>query len=143
MKGKWVFKVIYKPDGSVEKFKARWVACGYSHIQGVDYYETYCSTLATASFRMFLAAVCANDDEFIEADVVKAFTQGSMDDTELYVEQPHGFADKTKVACKLTRLLEGTKQAGNAFMISNADEMKAQLHRSIHKKEQRVEDFWN
>jgi len=29
-KGKWVYRVVYKSDGTVNKFKARWVACGYS-----------------------------------------------------------------------------------------------------------------
>ena len=115
MKGKWVFTVIYNADGSVKKFKARWVGCGYSQIAGVDYVETNCTTLAIPSYRLFTCATACNDDECIEADVVKAFSCADMDGTELYVEQPPYFIDPTMAACKLLRPLEGTKQAGYLY----------------------------
>ena len=44
-----------------------------------------------------------------------------MDNTTLYVEQPHGFADPTKAGCLLKRPLEGTRQAAALFAKSNAD----------------------
>ena len=52
---------------------------------------------------------------------MKAFTQGDMDDHDIYVEQPHEFADGTYVACKLLRPLEGTRQAAHLFSTSNAE----------------------
>jgi hypothetical protein len=45
IKGKWVFSVKLKPYKSVEKFKARYVGCGYSQIASIDYEETFCFTL--------------------------------------------------------------------------------------------------
>ena len=69
---------------------------------------------------MFCAAMCAADDNMLEMDVVKAFPSGEWDGTELYLQQPPGFVDKNFVACKLLRPLEGTKQAGNLWMKSNA-----------------------
>jgi hypothetical protein len=53
-------------------------------------------------------------------DIVKAFPSGEWDGTELYLQQPPGFVNKNFVACKLLRLLEGTKQAGNLWMKSTA-----------------------
>ena len=44
---------------------------------------------------------------------------------DLYVEQPHGFVQQGFTACKLTRPLEGTKQAGNLFMKSNAEHLQS------------------
>ena len=44
MKGKWVFTVEYNDDGSIKRFKTRFVGCGYSQIAGVDYGDTYAST---------------------------------------------------------------------------------------------------
>ena len=126
MKGKWVFKIEYNDDGSVKRFKARWVGCGYSQVEGVDFYETYASTLRTESFRIFIAMAAAHDDELFEADVIKAFTQGDMDVEELYVEQPHEFVDPTKAACRLLKPLEGTRQGAHLFAVANADEMKRQ-----------------
>ena len=69
---------------------------------------------------MFCAAACAANDNMLKMDIVKAFPSGEWDSTELYLQQPPGFVDKNFVACKLLRPLEGTKQAGNLWIKSNA-----------------------
>eukprot|EP00253_Pinus_taeda_P004115 PITA_04115 len=38
---RWLYKIKHVEDGSIEKFKARFVARGISHIEGVDYDETF------------------------------------------------------------------------------------------------------
>ena len=65
IKGKWVFSVKLKPDKSIDKFKARFICCGYSQIAGIDYEETLCSTLRQESLRVFWAAACAADDDML------------------------------------------------------------------------------
>ena len=115
IKGKWVFRVFYKDDGSVDRFKARWVACGYSQRPGIDYLETFCGTLRIETLLIFLADCNANDDELERWDVVKAFTSTTKLDVEMYVEQPHGFVDPKFKACRLLKGLEGTKQGGAIF----------------------------
>ena len=42
---------------------------------------------------------------------------------QIYVEQPHGLADPKYAACRLLKPLEGTCQAGNLFMKSNAAQL--------------------
>lgn len=35
---KWVYKIKYHPDGTVDRYKAGLVAKGYNQVAGVDYF---------------------------------------------------------------------------------------------------------
>ena len=52
---KWIYKVKQDDDGSVEKYKARFVAQGFSQIEGIDYEETFAPVARYSSIRTILA----------------------------------------------------------------------------------------
>ena len=54
-KSRWVFTIKYLRDGTIERFKARFVVCGYSQVKGKDYERAFSATLRASSFRCLLA----------------------------------------------------------------------------------------
>jgi hypothetical protein len=48
---RWIYKVKKVLDGSVEKYKAIFVARGFSHIEGIDYDETFAPVAMYSSIR--------------------------------------------------------------------------------------------
>ena len=52
---KWIFKIKHVADGSIEKYKARFVARGFSQKEGIDYEETFAPLARYTSVRAVLA----------------------------------------------------------------------------------------
>ena len=75
---KWVFKVKYKSDGTVERFKAQLVAKGYAQQPGVDYDETFSPVVKFRSIRALLALAVQHDLLLHQMDVVTAFLNGTL-----------------------------------------------------------------
>ena len=111
-KSRWVFDVKYNRDGTVDRFKARFVVCGYSQIQGFDYDRAFSATLRGSSFRTLVAQASAHKLKLEQLDVTNAFTQAPIDDVDIYVDPPPGFGNKP---IKLKKALYGTKQASRLW----------------------------
>jgi hypothetical protein len=52
---KWLFKTKHAVDGSIEKYKARFVARGFSQKEGIDYEETFSPVARYTSIRIIIA----------------------------------------------------------------------------------------
>ena len=52
---KWIYKIKHAADGSIEKYKARFVARGFSQKEGIDYEETFAPVARYSSIRAIMA----------------------------------------------------------------------------------------
>jgi hypothetical protein len=82
---KWLYKTKIATDGSVEKHKARFVARGFSQIEGVDYDETFAPVARYTSIRTIIAMAAKMGWRIHQMDVKTTFFNGFIDE-EVYIE---------------------------------------------------------
>ena len=110
IEGKWVFKLKENPDGSIERYKARWVAKGYRQVQGRDYEETYAPVIRSDTSRILLAISAKLGWKIKQFDIDTAFLYGPMD-RRLYTTQLQGFEQGRELVFLLNMALYGLVQS--------------------------------
>ena len=71
--GRWVFVVKRNADGSIEKYKARWVAKGFKQRYGIDYEEVFAPTYRLATIRLVCALAALYGLILYSIDITAAF----------------------------------------------------------------------
>ena len=87
---KWIYKIKHAIDGSIEKYKARFVAHGFSQKEGIYYEETFAPIAIYNFIRSVLSLARVMKWKIHQMDVKIAFLNGVVEE-EVYVEQPLGF----------------------------------------------------
>jgi hypothetical protein len=109
---KWVFKLKRKANGSINKYKARLVARGFTQIYGVDYYDTFSLVARLASFRVLMALVARFGWELEAFDFNSAYLNGELDkNEEIYMQEPPGYKSLGEFVKLLLKAIYRLKQA--------------------------------
>jgi hypothetical protein len=113
---KWLFKIKHVANGSIEKYKARFVTRGFSQKEGIDYEETFALVARYTSIRTIIALATKMKWKLHQMDVKTIVLNGVIEE-EVYIEQPQGFEveDRKTHVCKLKKALYRLKQAPRAW----------------------------
>ncbi|GKE61770.1 ribonuclease H-like domain-containing protein [Tanacetum coccineum] len=108
---KWVFKIKYKSNGELERYKARYVVKGYNQKEGIDFDETFSPVVKIVTVRCVINLAVQNNWTLYQLDINNAFLYGELYET-VYMDLPEGFYSlDDKRVCKLKKSLYGLKQA--------------------------------
>ena len=108
---KWVFRNKQDEDGQVVRNKVRFIAQGYTQVEGMDYGETYAPVARLESIHTYANH---HDITLYQMDIKSAFINGKIEE-EVYVKQPPVFVNPknpimctnfTKLFMVLNKLLE-------------------------------------
>ena len=73
---KWIYKIKHAVDGNIEKYKARFVARGFSQKEGIDYEENFAHVAKYTSIRSVLSLATVMKWKIHHMDVKIAFLNG-------------------------------------------------------------------
>ncbi|CAH9072715.1 unnamed protein product [Cuscuta europaea] len=107
---KWVYKIKYHSDGTVERLKVRLVVLGNHQKAGINYTDTFAPVAKMVTVRVFLAVVAAKNWELRQMDVHNAFLHGDLRD-EVYMKPLPGFHSRSDMVYRLRKSLNGLRQA--------------------------------
>ena len=121
---KWVYKVKYNSDDSIEKYKAHFVIQGDKQVEGFDYNEAFGPVAKMVSEHCFLSAAARKEWEMYQIDVNNVFLHGDLEEESLYgvssCFQNHTFEQNMSsskiiisigIICHLQKSLYGLKQS--------------------------------
>ena len=75
---KWVFRLKYNVDGSVQRYKARLVAKGFQRTAGIDFNETFNPVIKPCTIRVILTLAASYNWDIQQINLNNAFLNGDL-----------------------------------------------------------------
>ena len=113
---RWIYKVKHAADRSVEKYKARFVAKGFSQKEGIDYEETFAPVARYSSIQTIISLAVEKRWCGHQMDIKTVFLNRVIQE-EVFIEHPKGFhvENRETHVCMFQRALYELKQAPQAW----------------------------
>ncbi|GAW08946.1 Gag-Pol polyprotein [Lentinula edodes] len=112
--GRWTYAIKFDAHRNLLKRKARYVAQGYTQIQGQDYDKTYGGVAQMESVCLVLAIAAALKLSIFQVDFTAAFLNSPINH-DVYMKQPDGFVKpgSEHLVCKLKKSIYRTMQGSH------------------------------
>ena len=81
-----IYKIKHGADGSIKKYKARFVVKGFSQKEEIDYEETFALVARYTSIQAVISVATQMGQQIHQMDVKTTFLNGELE--EVYIKQP-------------------------------------------------------
>lgn len=95
--GKFVLKIKRHGDGTIDKFKTRLVARGFTQRDGIDYDEVFAPVAKYSTIRWIVSLLPNPKVKARQTDAPQAYLKGGLDQ-EIYFAPPKGFLSTLRLA---------------------------------------------
>ena len=127
-----VLRNKYKPDGTIEKRKARLVARGFAQRPGIHFSQTFAPVARLSSIRLIVALAVQQKMKIHQLDITTAYLNGVLQE-EIYMEPPNFIIEALEVLIeKENRNSEMRERAKAALKELEAGDKVCLLKKSLY-----------
>ncbi|GAA0160581.1 hypothetical protein LIER_17102 [Lithospermum erythrorhizon] len=112
---RWVYKIKYKFEGSVERLKARLFLFRNHQTEGINYSDTFALVAKISTVRAFLAIAAVGGWEFHQMDVHNDFLHCDLQE-EVHMKPPPGFKQGMAVVAEAETRPLGCSSLSGAYL---------------------------
>jgi len=91
----WLYKVKLHTNGSINHYKARWVAKGFTQRFSINYNSTFSPVVQIKNLQLLLTFTNTHNLKIHQVNINTAFLHTKLT-KEIYISQPKGFINKQR-----------------------------------------------